>query len=53
MTVDEVTVMLGVVVLLKDPILIVGSKHLLFRSRKAMFVDLKHFLSIAVLIKKL
>ena len=42
----DVTAMFGVLVLLKDPILIVGSKHLLFRSQKAMFVDLKPFLSI-------
>ena len=45
--------MFGFVVLLKDPILIVGSKHLLCRSQKAMFVDFKHFLSVEVLSKKL
>ena len=45
--------MFGVVVLLKDPILIVSSKCLLCRSHEAMFVDSKHFLSVEVLSKKL
>ena len=45
--------MFGVVVLLKDPILIVGSKHLLCTFQKAMFVDLKHFLSVEVPSKNL
>ena len=45
--------MFGVVVLLKGSILIVGSKHLLCRFQEAMFVDLKHFLSVEVLSKKL
>ena len=45
--------MFVVVILLKDSILIVGSKNLLCRSQKATFVDLKNFLSIEVLSKKL
>ena len=48
----EVTAMFGVVVLLKNPILIVGSKHLC-KSQKAMFVDLEHFLSVEIFSKKL